>query len=122
MDIRPIRTDEDNAAALRRIEALWGAEAGTPEGDELDILLALVERYEEARWPTPKADSPAAFLRGFLELTGRTQGELAVLLGSKSRASELLSGKRDLTLDQIRRLHGQWGVPSDCLIGEPQAA
>ena len=56
MDIRPIHTDEDDAAALRRIDALWNAAPGTPEGDELDVLIALVARYEEGRWPTPRID------------------------------------------------------------------
>ena len=51
MDIRPIRNDEDHAAALREIEQLWGAEDGTPEGDRLDVLVTLVEAYENSRWP-----------------------------------------------------------------------
>ena len=58
MDIRPIHTDEDNVLALRRIDALWNAAPGTPEGDELDILIALVVHYEEGRWPTPSIDLP----------------------------------------------------------------
>jgi HTH-type transcriptional regulator/antitoxin HigA len=122
MDIRPIHTDQDNDAALRRIETLWGATSGTPEGDELDILVALVAHYEESRWPTPEAGPPAAFLRAFMALSGRAQGDLAKLLGSKSRASEILNGKRDLNVDQIRLLRHRWGVPADCLIGDLQAA
>jgi HTH-type transcriptional regulator/antitoxin HigA len=51
MDIRPIRNDDDHAAALREIERIWGAAAGTEEGDKLDILATLVEKYEESRWP-----------------------------------------------------------------------
>ena len=122
MDIRPIHTDEDNAIALRRIDALWDAAPGTPEGDELDILIALVAHYEEWRWPTPRIGKPAAFLRDFMALSGRTQGDLAALLGSKSRASEILNGKRELTVEQIRLLRHRWGVPADCLIGDLQVA
>lgn len=122
MDIRPIHTDEDNAATLRRIEALWGAESGTSDGDELDILVALVAHYEQARWPTPKPGRPGEFLRAYMALSDRTQGELATLLGSKSRASEILNGRRDFTVDQIRLLRHRWGVPADCLIGDFQAA
>ena len=51
MQIRPIRTDKDHRAALAEIEKLWGASVGTPEGDKLDILVTLVEAYEERRWP-----------------------------------------------------------------------
>jgi HTH-type transcriptional regulator/antitoxin HigA len=122
MDIRPIHTDEDNTAALRRIEALWSATPGTPEGDELDILIALVAHYEEGRWPTPQIDKPAEFLRDFMAMSGRAQGDLAALLGSRSRASEILNGKRDFTVDQIRLLRHRWGIPADCLIGDLQVA
>ena len=122
MDIRPIHTDEDNAAARRRIDALRDARPGTPEADELDILIALVAHYEEGRWPTPRIDKPAEFLRGFMAMSGRTQGDLAALLGSKSRASEILNGKRDFTVEQIRLLRHRWGIPADCLIGDLQVA
>jgi HTH-type transcriptional regulator/antitoxin HigA len=122
MNIRPIRGDEDHTAALRRIDALWGAAEGTPEGDELDVLVALVSHYEESRWPAPRLGRPADFLRGYLSLTGRTQADVAALLGSKSRASEILNGKRECTLDQIRRLRHAWGIPADCMIGEDEIA
>ena len=59
MEIHPIRTDEDHTEALREIERLWGAEPGSPEGDKLDVLATLVERYEESRFPLPVADPVA---------------------------------------------------------------
>jgi HTH-type transcriptional regulator / antitoxin HigA len=115
MDIRPIRTNADLAEALRRIEILWGAAPGTPEGDEFDILATLVDAYEAKRWPETPVD-PIAFLRTFMDDTGRTQRDLAALLGSRSRASEVLAGKRGLTLDMVARLNREWGVPSDVMV------
>jgi HTH-type transcriptional regulator/antitoxin HigA len=63
MDIRPIKTDEDHRAALREIEALWGAAEGSPDGDHLDVLATLVEAYEERRWPIAKRDPIEAIER-----------------------------------------------------------
>lgn len=119
MDIRPIRNDEDHTAALRRIDALWKAPEGTPEGDELDVLATLVERYEQTRWPI-EPSTPLEMLKFNMEQNGRTQTDLAALLGSRSRASEILNGKRGLTLDQIRLLATRWSIPAALLIGELQ--
>lgn len=116
MDIHPIRTDSDHEAALRRIEELWGAPMGSPEGDELDILATLVERYEDERWRAQDA-TPLEALRQHMAASGRTQRDLAELLGSRSRASELLSGRRELTVAQIRRLADSWDIPAQLLVG-----
>lgn len=115
MDIRPIVTAEDHAAALREIERLWGAEPGTPEGDILDALVTLVEHYEDKRYPVEEAD-PVEVIRIHMEMTGRTQRDLSALLGSPSRASELLNRKRSLTLAMAHKLHKEWGIPADALI------
>jgi HTH-type transcriptional regulator/antitoxin HigA len=117
MDIKPIRTAEDHTAALREIEGLWGAEEGTPEGDKLDVLATLVERYEALRF-TPPASSPTDAVRFIMEQNDYSQSDLAEVLGSRSRASEFLNRKRDLTLDQIRRLSRTWHIPADVLIGD----
>jgi HTH-type transcriptional regulator/antitoxin HigA len=117
MDIRPIRTSEDHAAARRRIDELWGATEGSPEGDEFDILATLLERYEERLNP-PARITPLEALRFVMEQNGWGPRDLAALLGSRPRASEILSGKRDLTLDQVRLLHARWRIPADLLIGE----
>jgi HTH-type transcriptional regulator/antitoxin HigA len=117
MEIRPIRTEDELKAALRRIDALWGAAEDTPEGDELDILATLVERYEETHWPIERS-TPLQMLKFSMAQNGRTQSDLAALLGSRSRASEILSGKRDLTLDQIRLLAKRWLIPVALLVGE----
>jgi HTH-type transcriptional regulator / antitoxin HigA len=115
MNIKPIRTDVDHAEAVRRIEKLWGAAPGTPDGDALDVLATLVDAYEAKRWPETPVE-PIAFLRTFMNETGRAQADLAELLGSRSRASEVLARKRGLTLDMVARLNREWGVPADVLV------
>ncbi len=115
MDIRPVRTDEDHAAAVREIEALWGAAPGTKDGDRLDILVTLVDAYESARWPLPDTD-PVEAIRSSMAMEGRDQADLATLLGSPSRASEILRRKRGLTLPMIWALHRQWGIPAEALV------
>ncbi|ACL62065.1 helix-turn-helix domain-containing protein [Methylobacterium nodulans] len=110
MDIRPIRNDTDHAEALKEIERLWGAPLGTPEGDKLDVLATLVEAYENEHHPVEAAD-PVEILRFAIEDMGRSQAELAELLGSRSRASEILNRKRHLTLDQIRAISEAWKLP-----------
>ncbi len=121
MEIQPIRTDADHEAALHEIEVLFEAEPGTPEFDRLDILATLVERYEEKRWPIPKA-TPLEVLKFMMEQNDRTQTDLASLFGSRSRASEIMNGRRELTLHQIRLLAREWHIPAAALVGELDAA
>ena len=115
MDIEPIKTAEDHKRALHHIERLWGAKPGTPSARLLDVLATLIDAYESEHYPTERAD-PITVIRTHMEMTGRTQRDLAVLLGSASRASELLNRKRSLTLDMVHKLHKDWGIPSDALI------
>lgn len=115
MDIRPIRTDEDHAEALAEIERLWGAEPGTPEGDRLDVLATLVEAYEEKRWPINASD-PIEMIQYAISDMGRSQAELAKLLGSRSRASEVLNRKRPLTVEMVHKISEAWGLPADILV------
>jgi HTH-type transcriptional regulator / antitoxin HigA len=105
MQIRPIRTSKNHRAALAEIEKLWGASTGTPEGDKLDILVTLVETYEERRWPlrSRRRFDPVDVLRYAIEELGHSQAELADILGSHSRASEVLARRRPLTLDMIQK-------------------
>jgi HTH-type transcriptional regulator / antitoxin HigA len=118
MDIRPIRTDEDHRAALAEIEACWGALEGTDAGDKLDVLLALVEIYEAKRWPIEIDDGfdPIDVLHYAIDELGHTQAELAELLGSRSRASEILSRRRALTVDMIHKIGEAWKIPADLLV------
>lgn len=115
MEIRPIRTNDDLTAALTRIDALWGKESGTTEGDELDILLDLVEHYENKHFPIAPME-PIELLRMHMETTARSQADLAALLGSRPRASEVLNRKRALTVDMIHKLSSEWHIPADCLV------
>jgi len=118
MDIHPIRTDEDHRAALSAIEACWGAAEGTPEGDKLDVLVALVDSYEARRWPIESniRFDPVDVLRHAIEELGHSQAELAELLGSRSRASEILARRRALTVDMIHKISEAWKIPADLLV------
>jgi HTH-type transcriptional regulator/antitoxin HigA len=115
MNIRPVKTEEDYDAALGRIEELWGADPGTPEGDELDVLLVLVGAYEDKNHPIPPP-SPIEAIRFVMEQKGLENSDLIPYLGSRPRVSEILNGKRRLTLKMIRSLHSGLGIPADILI------
>jgi HTH-type transcriptional regulator / antitoxin HigA len=118
MEIRPIRTDKDHKAALAEIEAYWGAPDGSEQGDRLDVLLALIEIYEAKRWPTDlsKRFDPIDVLNYAIDELGHTQAELAGLLKSRSRASEILSRRRPLTVDMIHKISEAWKIPADLLV------
>ena len=118
MDIRPIRTDEDHRAALAAIDTLWGAVEGTEDGDKLDVLLALVDIYEAKRWPIEIDETfdPIDVLRFAIDELGHTQAELAELLGSRPRASEILSRQRALTVEMIHKIGEAWKIPADLLV------
>ena len=117
MQIRPIRTDDDHAATLRRIDELMDAEAGTPEADELDVLATLVEAYEDRHFPIADPD-PLAAIQFRMDQLGLTRKDLEPLLGSRGRVSEVLNGRRALSLQMIRRLHRELGIPLESLVGE----
>ena len=118
MNIRPIRNDKDHRAALAEIEACWGAPARSEKGARLDVLLALVESYEANRWPIKSGEKldPVDILTFAIEELGHTQAELAELLGSRSRASEVLSRRRALTVEMIRTIADKWKIPADLLV------
>lgn len=117
MEIRPIRSDEDHRAALAEIERLWGAEPGTDDGDKLDILVTLVEKYEERRWPISCLDwDPVDVLEYAIDELGHSQTELADILESRPRASEILARRRPLTLEMIRVISATWQIPAELLI------
>jgi HTH-type transcriptional regulator / antitoxin HigA len=116
MKIRPIRTDEDHADALRRIDRLMDTELGSPEGDELDVLVTLVEAYEDRHFPIDDPD-PIAAIQFRMEQMGLTRRDLEPLLGSRGRVSEVLNGRRALSIHMIRRLHRELGIPLESLVG-----
>jgi HTH-type transcriptional regulator / antitoxin HigA len=117
MEIHPIRTEADYDAAVAEIERLWGAEPGTDDGDKLDILATLVEKYETSHWPiyVSRLD-PIDMLNYLIDEGGHTQAELAELLGSRSRASEILNRRRALTVEMIFRISEAWKVPAELLV------
>ena len=118
MKIRPIRTDKDHRAALVEIEKLWRAPSGSPEGDKLDVLVTLVETYEEGRWPlrSRRRFDPVDVLHYAIKELGHSQVELAAILGSRSRASEILARRRPLTLEMIQKINASWKIPADLLV------
>jgi HTH-type transcriptional regulator/antitoxin HigA len=115
MAIKPIRNASDHNAALREIERLWGAPQGTPKGDRLDVLVALVESYERAHYPVDPPD-PLAAIRFRLEQAGLGPGALIGVIGSRTRVYEVLRGDRPLTLPMIQRLYDRFGIPAQVLI------
>ena len=102
MQIKPIKTDADHDAALREIEALWGAAEGSTAGDRLDVLATLVEAYEEKRWPLDELD-PVEAIEAAMAHDGHSRADLAALIGN-SRATEILKRQRALTLPMIRQI------------------
>jgi HTH-type transcriptional regulator / antitoxin HigA len=94
-----------------------GAPEGTEDGDRLEVLVTLVELYEAKRWPVEtESFNPIDVLRYSIEKFGHTQAELGELLGSRSRASEILSRRRALTVDMIRKISDAWKIPADLLV------
>ncbi|HEX5667305.1 MAG TPA: helix-turn-helix domain-containing protein [Chitinophagaceae bacterium] len=115
MVIRPIKTKKDYKAALVRMEQIFDAKAGTAEGDELEVLGILIEKYENEHFPVELPD-PIEAIKFRMEQLGYTQNDLAKVIGLKSRASEILSRKRKLTLEMIRNLHETMNIPTEVLI------
>ena len=115
MNLKPIKTKKDYQQALDRLELIFEAKKGTEEGDELEILGILIDQYENEHFPIDLPD-PIEAIKFRMEQLGYTQTDLAKVVGLKSRASEILSGKRKLSLDMIRQLHDKLNIPTDVLI------
>jgi HTH-type transcriptional regulator/antitoxin HigA len=118
--IRPIRNEADYRAAVARIEALMDARPGSGDADELDVLATLVDRYEAQRYPI-EAPTPVDALLFRMEQAGLSRRDLEPMIGTRARVSEVLSGKRTLTLAMIRALHAGLGIPAESLLGLPRA-
>jgi antitoxin component HigA of HigAB toxin-antitoxin module len=119
--IRIIKTKAEYEAALARIEKLMDAAPNTAQGDELELLSLLVHDYEEKKFPIDKPD-PVAAIRFRMEQQGLAPRDLVPLLGSRSRVSEVLSGRRSLSLKMIRALVAGLRIPAELLLGEPGRA
>lgn len=120
MHVQPIRTEADHAAAVARITQLMGAKPGTALSDELDVLATLVDAYESKRFPM-NLPGPIEVIRFKMEQQGLTRKDLEPMIGSRARVSEVLTGKRALTLPMIRRLHESLHIPVDLLVGKTPA-
>ncbi len=117
IDIRPLRSEADYTWALSEIAPYFAAEP-PPESDaaaRFDILAALIDHYESRHWPIDPPD-PVTAIRARMEASGYTQPDLARLRSSRSRASEILSGKRGPTMEQAWRLHREWRIPAESLL------
>jgi len=124
MEIKPIKTKADHRAALKEIEALMSARPGSSEGERLDVLVTLVEAYERRHFPMDLPD-PIEAIRFSMEQKGLAAKDLVPMIGQINRVYEVLNGKRPLTLQMIRRLHRELGIPAESLIretGERRAA
>lgn len=115
MQIRPIRNEQDHRAAVARIEKLMSAAPDTPEGDELDVLATLVDTYE-AKHHAIDAPDPVSAILFRMEQHQLSRKDLEPLIGSRARVSEVLTGKRPLTLEMVRRVKSGLGISADLLI------
>ena len=115
MEIKPIKTENDYNQALERLEIIFDAKNGSPEGDELEVLGILIDKYENENFPISLPD-PIEAIKFRMEQMGYNQNDLANIVGLKSRASEILNRKRKLSLEMIRQLHERLNIPTEVLI------
>jgi HTH-type transcriptional regulator/antitoxin HigA len=115
MNLKPIKNKTHYNQVLERINELWGAKRNTEKGDELDVLMLLVEKYEEEHYPIPPSD-PVEAIKFLMEQKGLTRKDLEPYLGTRARVSEVLNKKRNLTLPMIKKLHEGLNIPYNCLI------
>ena len=115
MDIRPVKTEKDYDSSIQRIEELWGSKKDTPEGDELELLVTLVESYEMKHYPIVPPD-PIDAIKFRMEQMGMSNADMVPYLGSQSRVSEVLNRKRKLTLTMIKALYKGLKIPADVLL------
>ena len=118
MEIKPIRTKTDYRAALKKIETLMSARAGSPEGERLDVMVTLVEAYEKKHFHFDLPD-PVEAIKFRMEQMALAPKDLVPMIGQINRVYEILNRKRPLTLQMIRRLHRKLGIPAEALIKEP---
>lgn len=116
-NIRPIRSEADLDWALREIERYFDdpPRSGSPEADRFDVLATLIEAYEDVHHPI-EAPDPIETIKAHMKMTGCSQADLAELLGSRSRASEVLAKRRALTLAMINKISTAWRLPADLLV------
>ena len=117
MEIKPIKTAADHRAVLREIDQLWNAQPDTPEGDRLDMLITLVDAWEDKHEPIGPPD-PIEAIKLRMEEQDLTRKDMETYLGSRQRVSDILNRKRPLSLTIIRKLNRGLGIPAEVLIQE----
>jgi HTH-type transcriptional regulator/antitoxin HigA len=119
--IRPIRTETEYDEAVDEIERYFENQPkpGTPEADRFDLLALIVEDYERRHWSIEPPEAIDA-IRYRMEAGGYTQADLGRLLGSRQRASDILTRKRPLTMRMAWKLHREWNIPAEALIAPPR--
>lgn len=115
VELKPIRSSADHEAALDEVGRLWGAEAGSREGDRLDVLATLIDAYEQRQFPMDPPDPIDAILFR-LEQMGLTRKDLEPIIGSRGRVTEVLGRKRNLSIEMIRNIHDKLGISAEVLI------
>lgn len=114
-DLKPIRTEADYEHAMEQLENLWGSKLGTPEGDRLDILATLIDAYEAKHHAMDPPD-PIEAIKFRMEQQGLARKNLESMIGPRNRVAEVLNRKRGLSIEMIRQLNKQLGIPADVLI------
>lgn len=119
MDIQPIKNEKDYEKALANVETLWGAKEGTKSGNKLDVLLVLIEDYENKHYQILPPD-PIEAIKFRMEQMNLTRKDLEPYIGGRGRVSEIMNHHRNLSLNMIRNLHLNLSIPLECLINEVQ--
>ena len=117
MEHRVIKTEADYQLAMERLEVIFDAEPGTTEDDELELLSLLIDNYEKIHFPIDLPDPVEAILFRMEQLNYQAK-DLAEVLGSRSRVTEILNKERKLSLDMIRKINKKMHIPTDVLIQE----
>jgi HTH-type transcriptional regulator/antitoxin HigA len=115
IEVKPIRSERDYEAALKEVERLWGAKAGTRDGDRLDVLVTLIDAYESEHYPMDPPDAIDAIIFR-MEQQGLTRRDLEAIIGTRTRVAEILNRRRGLSIGMIRRLHDRLGISAEVLI------
>ena len=117
MNIKPIRNDEDLKNTFRQLETVFQSEKGTVESDEMEVLVTLIESYENKHYPI-SPPSPIEAIKFRMEQQGLTAKDLEAFIGSSGRVSEILNKKRPLSLRMVKRLHEGLNIPYESLLAD----
>ena len=117
MTIKPIRNEKDLEQAFRRLEAVFQSEENTPQADEREVLVTLIEAYEREHFDFGPAD-PVEAIRFRMEQQGLTARDLEPFIGPSGRVSEILNKKRPLSLRMVKNLHHGLRIPYESLLAD----